>query len=144
MGTESFVLRVLLGDVGGGARDRLRGRGVVLEVCGSKEGGVCVLIGSRPPSPHNAVASQLVPREIWRHLVSVSTVAIPEGWGRASSAPVTGEDAADARLQGVGGAGAPSLRAWLEMSVEEFLSSDELGLCFWGRVWVWVWWWGMV
>lgn len=52
--------------------------------------------------PHSAVASQLVPRGTWRHLVSVSTGAgTAEGCGRFSSAPAAGEEAADARLQGV-------------------------------------------
>lgn len=58
--------------------------------------------------PHSAVASQLVPRGTWRHLVSVSTGAgTAEGCGRFSSAPVAGEEAADARLQGVTGAVTP-------------------------------------
>lgn len=53
---------------------------------------------------HSAVASQLVPRGTWRHLVSVRTGAgTAEGCGRFSSVPVAGEEAADARLQGVTG-----------------------------------------
>lgn len=53
---------------------------------------------------HRAVASQLVPRGTWRHLVSASTGAGPaEGCGRLSSA-------SDARLQGVAGAFTPAGR----------------------------------
>lgn len=68
------------------------------------------LLSGRPPVslPHSAVASQLVPRGTWRHLVSVSTGAgTAEGCGRFSSVPEAGEEAADARLQGVTGAGTP-------------------------------------
>lgn len=69
---------------------------------------------------HSAVASQLVPRGTWRHLVSVSTGATVEGCGRLSSAPVAAEEAADARLQGVTGGGEHSFRgATVEGSVEE-------------------------
>lgn len=58
--------------------------------------------------PHSAVASQLVPRGTWRHLVSVSTGAgTTEGCGRLSSVPAAGEEAADARLQGVAGVVTP-------------------------------------
>lgn len=57
---------------------------------------------------HSAVASQLVPRGTWRHLVSVSTGA---GTG---SAPGGADEAADARLQGVTGAVTPE---WEEPSV---------------------------
>lgn len=50
--------------------------------------------------PHSAVASQLVSRGTWRHLVSVSTGAgTAEGCVRLSSAPVAGEETAEARLQ---------------------------------------------
>lgn len=76
-----------------------------------EEGGI-LFLSFRPPSlsvslPHSAVASQLVPRGTWRHLVSVSTGAgTAEGCGRFSSAPAAGE-AADARLQGVTGAVTP-------------------------------------
>lgn len=57
---------------------------------------------------HSAVASQLVPRGTWRHLVSVSTGAgTAEGCGRFSSTPVVGEEAVDARLQGVTGVVTP-------------------------------------
>lgn len=79
---------------------------------GRRRGGV-LFLSCRPPSlsvslPHSAVASQLVPRGTWRHLVSVSTGAgTAEGCGRFSSAPVAGEEAADARLQGVAGAVTP-------------------------------------
>lgn len=54
-----------------------------------------------PSLLHSAVASQLVPRGTWRHLVSVSTGAgTAEGCGRFSSTPVgPGAEAADARLQ---------------------------------------------
>lgn len=58
--------------------------------------------------PHSAVASQLVPRVTWRHLVSVSTGAgTADGCGRFRSAPVAAEEAADARLQGVTGVVTP-------------------------------------
>lgn len=58
--------------------------------------------------PQSAVASQLVPRGTWRHLVSVSTGAgTAEGCGRFSSVPAAGEEAADARLQGVAGVATP-------------------------------------
>lgn len=79
---------------------------------GEEEEGV-LFLSFRPPSlsvslPHSAVASQLVPRGTWRHLVSVSTGAgTAEGCGRFSSAPAAGEEAADARLQGVTGAVTP-------------------------------------
>ena len=57
---------------------------------------------------HSAVASQLVPRGTWRHLVSVRTGAgTVEGCGRFSSIPVAGEEAADIRLQGVTGSVTP-------------------------------------
>lgn len=59
-------------------------------------------------SPHSAVASQLVLRGTWRHLVSVIIRAgTAGGWGRFCSVPVAGDDAAEARLQGVTGAGTP-------------------------------------
>lgn len=62
---------------------------------------------------HSAVASQLVPRGTWRHLVSVRTGAgTADGCGRFSSVPVAGEEAADARLQGVTGAVTPERREW--------------------------------
>lgn len=62
-----------------------------------------------PPLLHSAVASQLVPRGTWRHLVSVSTGAgTAEGCGRLSSTPLgLGEEVADARLQSVTGGAAP-------------------------------------
>lgn len=78
-----------------------------------------------PPTPHRAVASQLVPRGTWRHLVPVSTVVTVEGCGLCCCSAPTGEstaptddrapaeeEAADARLQGVAGVGigAQSLR----------------------------------
>lgn len=57
---------------------------------------------------HSAVASQLVPRWTWRHLVSVRTGAgTAEGCGRVSSVPVAGDEAVDARLQGVAGVVTP-------------------------------------
>lgn len=57
---------------------------------------------------HSAVASQLVPRGTWRHLVSVSTGAgTADGCGRFSSVPLGVDEAADARLQGVTGAVTP-------------------------------------
>lgn len=61
------------------------------------------------PLLHSAVASQLVPRGTWRHLVSASTGAGPaEGCGRFSSTPVgLDEEVADARLQSVTGAATP-------------------------------------
>lgn len=53
---------------------------------------------------HSAVASQLVPRGTWRHLVSASTGAgTAEGCGRFSSTPV----GPDARLQSVTGGATP-------------------------------------
>lgn len=79
---------------------------------GTKKRGI-LFLSCRPPSlsvalSHSAVASQLVPRGTWRHLVSVSTGAgTVEGCGRFSSAPAVGEEAADARLQGVTGAVTP-------------------------------------
>lgn len=61
---------------------------------------------------HSAVASQLVPRGTWRHLVSVRTGAgTTDGCGRFSSVPVAGEEAADARLQAVT-AVTPERREW--------------------------------
>ncbi len=73
-----------------------------------EEGDPLPLQSSSISLPHSAVASQLVPRGTWRHLVSVSTGAgTAEGCGRFSSAPVAGEEAADARLQGVTGAVTP-------------------------------------
>lgn len=113
-----------------------------------------------PPSlpvsrPHSAVASQLVPRGTWRHLVSVSTGAgTAEECGRFSSVPAAGEEAADARLQGVAGVVTHSLReAETLLSVEEFLLAAVLGLWLgaaWPGLWlcagwfwpVWVWLWG--
>lgn len=74
-------------------------------------GGGGVLLAS---PPHSAVASQLVPRMTWRHLVSVSTGAgTADGCGRFSSAPVGADEAADARLQGVAGVVTPE---WEEPS----------------------------
>ncbi len=79
---------------------------------GKKKKGI-LFLSCRLPSlsvslPHSAVASQLVPRGTWRHLVSVRTGAgTAEGCGRFSSAPAAGEAAADARLQGVTGAVTP-------------------------------------
>lgn len=67
-------------------------------------GGPLSRLSSSVSLPHSAVASQLVPRGTWRHLVSVSTGAgTAEGCGLFSSAPAPGEEAADARLQGVTG-----------------------------------------
>jgi len=68
------------------------------EMGGSSSSTVSLFLCVPAPRPHSAVASQLVPRWTWRHLVSVSTGAgAAEGCGgRLSSAP-----AADARLQGV-------------------------------------------
>lgn len=69
------------------------------------------------------MASQLVPRWTWRHLVSVRTGAgTAEGCGRVSSVPVAGDEAVDARLQGVAGVVTHSLRrAEMLFSVEEVL-----------------------
>lgn len=76
-------------------------------------------VGPRPPvrGLHSAVASQLVPRGTWRHLVSVSTWAgTVGGRGLLSSAPAGADEAADARLQGVTGAVTPG---WEEPGWEE-------------------------
>lgn len=80
------------------------------------------MVGNAAPPPprlstsvlHSAVASQLVPRGTWRHLVSVSTGVGPaEGCGRFSSALAGADEAAEARLQGVTGAVTPE---WEEPS----------------------------
>lgn len=73
---------------------------------------------SLPPSlsvslPHSAVASQLVLRGTWRHLVSVSIGGVTTvGCCWVRSAPAAGEEAADARLQGVTGAAASERGSW--------------------------------
>lgn len=77
------------------------------------------MAGNAPPRLstsvlHSAVASQLVPRGTWRHLVSVSTGAgTADGCGRFSSVPLGVDEAADARLQGVTAAVTPE---WEEPS----------------------------
>lgn len=77
---------------------------------------------------YSAVASQLVPRGTWRHLVSCRTGAgTAEGCGRLSSVPAEGAVAVEARLQGVTGAGTHSLRgAAMLFSVTEVLLSTSV------------------
>lgn len=75
------------------------------------------------------MASQLVPRGTWRHLVSVSTGAgTAEGCGRFSSAPGAGEEAADARLQGVTGAVTPEGRVSRLAAYTTFLHNAAIYL----------------